>query len=295
MRSNRFRGGFTLVELLVVIAIIGILIALLLPAVQAAREAARRVQCVNNLKQMGLALHNYHDTHKVFPYAAGDYNFGNPNLSWGGYWTWSAEVLPFLEQQPAYSLIDFNHPYNDPHNEKACKTFIPVYQCPSAPENVLVSSTVIFAGVEDVAETNYSAICHHLPIPQSGTRSGSGVMYDDSATAIRDILDGTSHTLLVGETDCRKDDSRYDDTTYCPNRQCKVGHSWVWANRITTAYGVNSFVDFWLFGVTSHHAGGANFAFADAHVSFLSETIDQKVLEALTTREGGEVIPQADY
>jgi len=124
------RPGFTLVELLVVIAIIGILIALLLPAVQAAREAARRMQCSNNLKQLGLALHIYHDTYKVFPYAAG---------GGGTYWSWSTLMLSSIEAQTTYDRIDFEYPYNaGPSNDaikannEAMRTFLNVYQCPSA-------------------------------------------------------------------------------------------------------------------------------------------------------------------
>jgi len=139
--------GFTLVELLVVITIIGILIALLLPAVQAAREAARRMQCTNNLKQFGLALHNYHLTHKVFPYGAG---------GGGTWWSWSALILPFIEQNAIYDQIDFDKPYNAVHpvNNDVMKNFIAAYQCPSAPPNVLCACCSGIPGHEDTAETN---------------------------------------------------------------------------------------------------------------------------------------------
>ena len=125
MRLGKSRA-FTLVELLVVIAIIGILIALLLPAVQSAREAARRMQCSNNLKQMGVGLHNYMLSYdQTFP--PGTY-YG-PNAGW----SWSALILPFMEQTAALNLVDFDYGYNDPVNGKATKTFIPVYHCPSWP------------------------------------------------------------------------------------------------------------------------------------------------------------------
>src|SRR5690606_12375535 len=120
------RLGFTLVELLVVIAIIGILVALLLPAVQAAREAARRIQCANNLKQIGLALLNYESTHNVFPYAAG--TTANQAGQSATYWSWSALLLPYLEQAAAHNQCNFNYQYNQPQNQQAIKTLFASYQ-----------------------------------------------------------------------------------------------------------------------------------------------------------------------
>ncbi len=279
--SRRTLRGFTLVELLVVIAIVGILIALLLPAVQAAREAARRMQCTNNLKQCGLALHNYHLTHKTFPYGAG----GN-----GVWWSWSALILPFLEQSAVYDQIDFRFPYNVVHaaNNEAMKNIIGVYQCPSAPANVLCSCCSKIPGFDDTAETNYSAVATHLPDHYADTCNGTGVMFNDSAIGIADIRDGTSQTLLVGESDVEPDDPFVSE--HCANLDCRIGKFWASANKITTAYGINSDATYIMAGVYSHHPGGANFTFADGHVSFLNETINQSTLEALTTRDGGEVI-----
>ncbi len=275
------QSGFTLVELLVVITIIGILIALLLPAVQAAREAARRMQCTNNMKQFGLGLHNYHLTYKVFPYGAG----GS-----GVWWSWSALILPFLEQNAIYDQIDFRFPYNAEHptNNAVMKNFIPAYQCPSAPPNVLCACCSGIPGHEDTAEANYSAVATHLPDRYATTYDGTGVMYNDSAERIADILDGTSQTLLVGESDVLADDPFA--ASVCPSNSCRLGKLWASENKITTAYGINSDATYIMAGVHSHHPGGANFTFADGHVSFLSETIDQEVLQWLTTRAGGEVI-----
>src|SRR5215469_1952375 len=126
------RRAFTLIELLVVIAIIAVLIALLLPAVQAAREAARRIQCVNNLKQIGIALHGYHDTHNTFPAGGWIAIFGQPstnNMNMG----WSASVLPWLEQTAVYGGLNLSYPYNVAVNSTAAYTVLEVYLCPSEP------------------------------------------------------------------------------------------------------------------------------------------------------------------
>ena len=293
-----------------VITIIGILIALLLPAVQAAREAARRMQCGNNLKQIGLGLHNYHDTHRAFP------------PGWGWYapdhsksittWTWSAAILPYIEFGSLYDSMDFRCLYYEyitcaPQNFDAVKTFIPTYQCPSAQENLLVTCCNDGPNHEDVAETNYSAVSTHLPLfrgwagePRTDASEATGVIYGLSTTGIRHITDGTSNTLLIGETDTDKDDPERLNPALVPNwcgagGQCDVGKFWAAVNLITTAHGINGDVTYNDSGVVSHHPGGAQFAFCDGHVSFLSENINQATLEALTTRDWGEVIDAVEY
>ena len=145
--------GFTLV----VIAIIGILVALLLPAVQAAREAARCLQCKNNLKQIGLALLCYEDTQGVFPYAHG--RAANGVFTWA----WSALILPYVEQAAAYDRCDFdpNLGYNTVENQEAIKQQFPFYHCPSAPPNELITCCIHIPGTADTGETNYAAISHN--------------------------------------------------------------------------------------------------------------------------------------
>ena len=140
---SRRRSGFTLIELLVVIAIIAVLIALLLPAVQAAREAARRIQCVNNLKQFGLALHNYHDAFSCFPFGKGDcYMTSIPNAPVYARWSAHSQLLGFLEQQPLFNAINFNLPPETPDVSLMGMSFEPAYQDPNR-ENSTISRVTI--------------------------------------------------------------------------------------------------------------------------------------------------------
>ena len=287
--SRRTLHGFTLVELLVVIAIIGILIALLLPAVQAAREAARRMQCSNNMKQIGLALHSYHSSLGRFPWS----KWVDSNWS---FWGWSAVILPYVEEKSAHDLCNYDYPYNYLQNRDAIKTFIATYQCPSAPKNQLVTCCAFIPGMEDVAETNYAAVSTHTPYSYYwGTPPAeleTGVLFcNPHGLPIKEIRDGTSHTLLVGEVDRDQDDPiKTLYPSYC-TPSCWIGTFWPVGDHITTAYGINAGTDLETGGVDSRHPGGANFVFADGHVDFLVESIEQSVLEALTTRDGGESIP----
>jgi len=297
------RTGFTLVELLVVIAIIAILIALLLPAVQAAREAARRTQCNNNLKQIGIALHNYHSTYGRFPPGWGWRADGNHHNSWA----WSAKILPYVEQGGLNNEIDYSVVYYDyvsgaTVNFDLVKQLLPIYQCPSAPKNVLVTCCNDGDNHKDIAETNYSAISTHLPVfrawagePDTPEDRATCVIYGHSTTRVTEIFDGSSNTLMVGETDTSDDDPTRFNPIYhprwCgPNGACRIGKFWPALNLITTAFGINSDATFEDSGVHSLHPGGAQFTFGDGHVAFISENIDQAILEALTTRKWGEVI-----
>ncbi len=162
-RSRTARPGFTLIELLVVIAIIAVLIALLLPAVQAAREAARRAQCVNNLKQIGLALHNYHDAISTFPSGYIDYQNNSiytPDLDMGPGWGWAALALPFLEQQPLYNAINFNLGIRSASNSTAVLTPLTVFQCPTDgynPQPCILYDSTFSNPIITVAHSNYVA------------------------------------------------------------------------------------------------------------------------------------------
>ena len=199
-RSGLRSHGFTLVELLVVIAIIGILVGLLLPAVQAAREAARRMQCSNNMKQLGIALHNYHDTYQKFP-ASGGVTLRNAAGVAEGWNSWSgiASILPFIEQDPLYNQINFNYDFNTnlaaagvAHNSVVRRTRIDSLLCPSDPGS----------GVEYTADMAPSSYCFsHGPAASWDVGNGSepGVFDKNFFCSFRDILDGTSNTIAMSE------------------------------------------------------------------------------------------------
>lgn len=227
------RKAFTLIELLVVIAIIGVLVSLLLPAIQKVREAAFRTRCLNNLRQIGIGLHNYHGTHDAFP-AGFESTLGpgyptNPILySWGDResadetgpgWSFFARILPYMEQQAVYNLIDFNLPITHANNAAPRSTVINTFNCPSenAPQPVTVWS---FNSLTDAQPATNSGLANDLaPTSYVGCLGGrttnftppgtydakyenqpfNGIFHRNQAIAIRDISDGTSHTIGIGE------------------------------------------------------------------------------------------------
>jgi prepilin-type N-terminal cleavage/methylation domain-containing protein len=189
---RRRHSGFTLIELLVVIAIIAILVALLLPAVQQAREAARRTQCKNNLKQLGLALHNYHDAYKMFP--AGHMESGWDGPSYRHQFSWLTYMLPYIDQSNVYSLIDFSQidlstsAHQNPVFMPAGTVDVATFICPSDPTG---------RNNEEWAPTNY--LGNQGTLCQSRNKEGNGVFGHNSWIRIRDITDGTSQTIAAAE------------------------------------------------------------------------------------------------
>lgn len=213
----RRRSAFTLIELLVVIAIIGVLIALLLPAVQKVREAANRTECLNNLKQIGLALHNYHDTHKTLPFGKSP-NFVATRPGSAAYARWSAhsQILPYIEQDNLYRSIDFNWPPETPgmggvipfmpafqnpnrENSAACRTVVKTFLCPSDGTEVSIAD---WPGVNNYYANQSTWLCdlsEKQPSTIAPTEPATGVLYFRSSIRLTDIKDGTSSTAMFSE------------------------------------------------------------------------------------------------
>jgi len=298
-RSTTFRrpGGFTLVELLVVIGIIAVLIALLLPAVQSARESSRRTQCCNNLRQIGLAIQNYESFRKFFPsgYIS---QFTANGTDTGPGWGWAALLLPMLEESNLAGQLDLNLPIEQA-NVQAVTTPLPVFLCPSDNREPVWAAMRQSDNTKicDVAEAGYVAM---FGTTEPGI-DGNGLFFRNSTVHVREITDGTSQTIAVGE------------------RAELLGEA-TWVGSVTGAYlaqdpndndGVGVFEQeegsTMVLGQSgegkspgdptgendmfySMHPHGVNFVFADAHVAFLTSDTDPQLFEDLSTRAGGEVI-----
>ena len=311
--AQRDRSGFTLVELLVVIAIIGILVALLLPAVQQAREAARRMQCRNHLKQLGLALHNYHDVYQRFPH-------GNPRVQRGdGKWIiqgpWNLALLPFLEQSSLYDRWNISLGFGEGTNRALLTTAVPVYRCPSTPLPAIASfpgitsatfdadRDAIGAGVRyDAAAIDYHpAISSHTPPMDAASPRIPAAFPQFSTYGFRDILDGTSNTLLFAESAGfpRRFNIRRDAGDNAP----VFGHLGAWCRILTirsnatgdTFYGGNCLINCTNHAATnlfSFHEGGVQITLVDGSVQFLSETVNMDLIFRLMAIQDGLVVPE---
>jgi len=328
-RRGSNQHGFTLVELLVVIAIIGVLVALLLPAVQAAREAARRNQCMNNLKQIGLALHGLHDAQGKLPYASNPGNGGGDIIRRA--LTWRYDILPYIEQAPLYDRMA--HPRDDlaywlsiPPTEANDfhLTVIPTYVCPSETEGPILGANQGSSDSttpKEAASSSYTASAgtcptdgNPTPMEDAGVPTvggiGGGIHYCGGADGVAgdgmfsqgsgnntllevsfsQVGDGLSNTILAGEKTVRGDSSL----------DCSSGiegtnySAWLsqWGAVSSVTHGINfPCRSSWRTGIQfgSRHPGGAYFTFADGSVHFLNDAISFVAIRALATRNDGDI------
>jgi prepilin-type N-terminal cleavage/methylation domain-containing protein len=306
--KKSLRNAFTLVELLVVIAIIGILVGLLLPAVQAAREAARRMSCSNNMRQIGLALHNYESSVKKMPFG------------WNTHGTlWSAMVLPYMEQNNLYNTLIFRESGvgnwdSGSANTIACETVVSTFRCPSMP----LPEHMDYNGITRRVPSSYrgnagsdisSDDTSTRPVPNTKSLEMidlDGIFYACSKTRFADVTDGLSNTIFIGEShtdpDFVKDGQGMDfwiigspqaDPCACNGGTGgtefteAVGSTFVQLNAQIKAPGVSGQLMELSFG--SYHVGGAMMMMGDGSISFVSDTIDATVFRALGSRNMGEV------
>ena len=310
-RPRSQRPAFTLIELLVVIAIIGVLVGLLLPAVQQAREAARRSACSNNMKQIGLALHNYAHSHRErLPTGwVGEYESGEIHGDEGPGWGWASQILPFMEENAVYDGINFGEAIGHADNANARVAVISTFLCPS---DSFGSDRLFFPGDDGVgnnddeeapdatpgsvqyARTNYPGMFGAEHIAHDHGGGGDGVEPSegdgtfvantglDKGIYFRHYTDGLSKTIALGERDSRMGGSLWigmaEGKSAAMSRVVGIGE-----------HMFNSsdphFEDFY-----SQHPGGISVVFADGHVAFLSGSMDETTFQALSTRAGGETI-----
>jgi prepilin-type N-terminal cleavage/methylation domain-containing protein/prepilin-type processing-associated H-X9-DG protein len=307
VRTQFRRNAFTLIELLVVIAIIAVLVGLLLPAVQKVREAANRMKCQNNMKQIALAVHNYQSTYDKFPYAALDYQ---PSENAATYVTGFILILPFLEQDNVAKRWNPKLPRNDSSTEVTLgysnsslqQRLIPTYTCPTmtpptgplgGAENRAYCSYLFSSGTPDAQLFPYWA-AYGLPaqpvydgviIPLNNPAKVASTS-NKTVTKITDVTDGTSNTFLAGETD------------FTPQGVPSTSYGGVWAYGYIGYCWGTTFVPFnkhdntsTVYGAfRSQHTGGGNFALADGAVRFVATGIDPVTYNAMATRSGGEAV-----
>jgi len=305
--SPKNRAAFTLVELLVVIAIIGVLVSLLLPAVQAAREAARRMQCGNNLKQIGLALHNYHGSFDALPFAAG----GTVPASGSPGYSALSQLLPYLEQAGLHEKINFSRPLTDPTNDAARLTNVTAFRCPSDLDNPQPQTG---------GATNYMANVGSQHIWQNPLRQ-DGPFIRARALKFRDILDGTSNTaafaermltdgsngmisldsdVFLGSGDPATPDETIqmcyatDVTNLASQFPIFMGAPWINGQHVYLHVDVPNrrSCGFFPFKATmpasSRHIGGAHMLRCDGSVQFVTQSVNLTLWRAVGTRAGGE-------
>lgn len=316
MKASRgWRQAFTLVELLVVIAVIGVLVALLLPAVQSVREAARRTTCLNNARQMGLALHNFESAYKVFP--ASGWTQAGPGNPAGKYVGWRPLILPHIEQGGLYDVYDRNLDWWEGSNLIAAAVPVPIFVCPTTPSRDDVMSAIAkpprpaITFANPVAPTDYealmgvqpSSINPFGPVPGYNAENRFAVMHRNSTVRFGDIADGTTTTLCIVETAGRpmvyraRQRSRPDlandqgicwadsEGPYSLDGASADGSIEGGGPAAGCEYAMNKKNDN---EVYSFHPGGAVVVFAGGNTDFMSESIQILVMAALATRDAGD-------
>ena len=292
VKTRASRRGFTLIELLMVIAIVAILIALFLPAVQQVREAARRTSCKNNLKQIGLALHHYHEVWRTLPpgWIGVDSASGKPDPDGLPGWGWAARILPQLDQQnAALGLVDLDLPITDSSNRIARVTAFPVYLCPSDPGALVWDlEDEDGAGVlVELAKSNYVGVFGTFDI-EDAPNDGEGLFFYDSQLRFANITDGLSNTFMVGERSSFLGFSTW--TGVVPDGEEAmdriVGICNLPPNPNPNAYDEAGEMD----DFSSYHLTGTQFLLADGSVKWIAQNINVKVYHALATRAGDELV-----
>jgi prepilin-type N-terminal cleavage/methylation domain-containing protein/prepilin-type processing-associated H-X9-DG protein len=298
---SRTRQAFTLIELLVVIAIISSLLGLLLPAVQRVRGFASRIQCANNLRQIGLACHNHNDTQGALPpgyYATAAYPDTTPGWGWGAY------LLPYLDQEPLYRQLNFSQPVQF---SPAIQTVVKVFLCPV--DTYPDSFTIVDGTLTPLcmaAPSSYAATVGS-DASEVDDFAGNGIFYRNSRTRLTDIIDGTSQTVMIGDRAWQQTNGTWAGA---PNGAItRAGPLNPWSNATGPApclvlahnnwINIRTDSDGGLDDFSSNHSGGANLVFADGAVHFLRSITyngqDRRDFWALGTRAGGEVILTLDY
>ncbi len=311
------RRGFTLIELLVVIAIIGVLVGMLLPAVQSVREAARRAECTNNMRQLGLALHGFESAFRVFP--ASGWTQAGPGNPQGKYVSWRPLILPFVEQTALRDLYDVGLNWWEGSNLVTASVPVLLFQCPSTPNRGNVISAVAksprpaLTFANPVAPTDYEAIQGiqpsninpHLTQPIYTASNRFSAMHRNSTNRFRDIVDGTTSTIALVETSARpfvyrkrvlRSDLSNDqgicwadsEGPFSLDGSTRDGSVEGGGPGVGATFGMNCRNDNEIY---SFHPAGANFLFLGGQVSYLNESIDLTVLAALCTRNAGEIPP----
>lgn len=280
------RTGFTLIELLVVIAIIAILIALLLPAVQQAREAARRSQCRNNLKQIGLALHNYHETHRIFPPGYIDVDgLGGASPDDHNLLAWSVFILPFLDQAPLYNKISASGAFDVKWSTIAAMTSTGSPPYAKTPLSAYLCPSDTMGGINKDINGNYGT-SNYGGVAGSNYPSPSNGIFDlNSNVRFRDLTDGSSNTAVAGE---RTSDGNAKAGVWVGLTTHSTSvYDVIWIMRSGTDGGLNkrNGVNF-----GSLHEGGAHFLFGDGRVRFLSENMSEATYELLASFKDGQVL-----